>query len=273
LRRVWLIENASSGSATAPARAAVAAALSQAGCTIVGRTDFPRGAQPGPALLNAAGADTAVIHAGDGTINAMVHALNRWGGAALVLPGGTMNLLAKRLHGDRPAAAIVARAASAGAAPLPAVMVEDHCALVGAIAGPAAAWVHPREAVRRSARLAGLWRALRLAIGKTLRRGVRLLGKDTPAGRYQAVNIRALDETLEIAAIATLSLKSAAELGWRALTGDWRDAQAVTVLHATTVALGGKRSLTVLIDGERRQFVCPVAFSHGHTRLRFIATR
>src|SRR5688572_11847913 len=61
---------------------------------------FPDEPLPSPAGLAGAGVDCVAVYAGDGTVNTLVTGLYGWDGAVLVLPGGTMNLLAKRLHGD-----------------------------------------------------------------------------------------------------------------------------------------------------------------------------
>jgi hypothetical protein len=50
--------------------------------------------------LVAANADTVVLFAGDGTINAAACKYDKWHGKALILPGGTMNMLARQLHGE-----------------------------------------------------------------------------------------------------------------------------------------------------------------------------
>ena len=51
------------------------------------------------AELDAAGIKRLAIFTGDGSLNAAITNLYGWGGKILVLPGGTMNLLCKRLNG------------------------------------------------------------------------------------------------------------------------------------------------------------------------------
>ncbi|WP_306790511.1 diacylglycerol kinase family protein, partial [Escherichia coli] len=62
---------------------------------------------PKGASLTREDVDTVVLFAGDGTINAALSALKDWEGTFLILPGGTMNLLARSLHGTLDPQAIV----------------------------------------------------------------------------------------------------------------------------------------------------------------------
>ena len=107
MRNLWFITNIASGSATTEKAAAIEAIFAERGLALIGRTNFPEDDLPAGAALDAAGVDTVVLFAGDGTINAAVCALAEWNGAILILPGGTMNLLAKRLHGPADPAAII----------------------------------------------------------------------------------------------------------------------------------------------------------------------
>ena len=61
---------------------------------------LPDGELPTAATLAKAGADLLVVLSGEGTVNAAAAALETWDGALLPLPGGTLNLFHKRLHGD-----------------------------------------------------------------------------------------------------------------------------------------------------------------------------
>ena len=284
MRRAWIITNPASGS-TSPARcAAIAKALTDGGAAIAGRTDFPADALPDVAALEAAGADTIVLFAGDGTINAALCALADWPGDVLILPGGTMNLLARALHGPRGAEAIVAtivaqaqpQAQTKAGEPvrrtaLPHVEAGPHRAFVGLILGPAAHWVRAREAVR-----GGRWRRLaaaaRGAWQRTFGRGIRLLGAPGLAGRYQAVMVRGEGGTLRLAAIDARDWAAIATLGWGWLTGDWMAARAVTTTQADRVAVAGRRAVLALFDGEPVLLDAGTPITTGTTPPRFLTT-
>lgn len=271
MRRVWIITNPASGS-TSPARIAeVEAVLVEAGATIVGRTDFPAHDLPEGAALDAASIDTVVLFAGDGTINAAVCRLARWSGATLILPGGTMNLLARALHGPAGLADIVAAAKAPRLVSLPFVEAGPHRAFVGLIIGPAAHWVRAREAVRKG-NLRRFVAAVRNAWRRSFARGVRLAGTGGLRDRYQAVMVRPIEGALALAAIDARDWRSIAALGWDWLTGDWMAARAVATAEATTFAVAGSRPVLALFDGEPVLLDPGATISGGVTERRYIAT-
>ncbi len=278
MRKLWFVTNIRSGTAT-PARAdAIAAIFAERGLELAGRTAFPDDALPTPRSLDAAGVDTTVLFAGDGTINAAVEALKDWDGAILILPGGTMNLLAKLLHDAADPAAIIAAAAAHGrTTALPYVAVAGHRALVGLILGPAASWVRARELVR-AGRLRGLARALRHAWARTFSPGIRLDGVPGLRHGAQAVLVRAErgpagSGRLDIAAIDARDFRAIASLGWEWLTGDWVAASEVTQCHATRFRTTGDKPALALVDGEPVMLEPGSEIGVGTTRAMFIATR
>src|SRR5688500_1490740 len=150
LRPIWLINNPSSGSNDDAALAALEACCGEHGFRVAGRTAFPDDVLPTPAELDAAGIDRVAVFAGDGTINAAVAGLAGWRGAVLVLPGGTMNLLYHRLHGERTLEETVAAAACGEAGKRrPGVIRSPYGdAFAGMLAGPGTSWGRVREAMR-----------------------------------------------------------------------------------------------------------------------------
>ncbi len=119
------------------------------------------------------------------------------GGSFLILPGGTMTLLAKALHDTLDPVAIIKAALSVRRlVSLPIVKAGQHRAYVGASIGPGAKWIHAREAIRKW-RLARVWRAARFAWRRTFGTGIRIRGVPELQSRYQAVFIHipvAVDE-------------------------------------------------------------------------------
>ncbi|OYY89532.1 MAG: hypothetical protein B7Y45_11835 [Sphingomonas sp. 28-66-16] len=269
---LWFITNPGSGSSTEANCASIKKLLTDKGLTVVGETAFPEQGLPTPAMLDAAGADTAILFAGDGTINAAVAALDAWPGAILILPGGTMNMLAKALHGSADPVAIVEAAIRSGQqVSLPIVVAGEHRALVGLILGPAASWVRTRELVR-AGRVRGLGRALALAWRRTFGRGIRLSGVKMPGRGAQAVLIRPDAGGLAAAAIDAREWRSIARLGWDWLTGDWLSAASVTQVHAKTLRIAGSRPVRALFDGEPQMLDPSVPITTGETRCHFIRT-
>lgn len=269
LARVWLVVNAGSGSTDAAVIEGLTVALGTRGVAVAGTTDFPEQALPDAARLRAAQADTLLICGGDGTINAAWSAADDWEGQCVVLPGGTMNGLAKALHGDAGRDAILDAVATASVVHPPIAGAEGHHALVGVILGPAASWVHAREGVRKG-RFVRAIRAARLAWARSFGHTIRVA--DMP-GKHRAVIVIPGATGLEIAAISAEGVTDAIKLGWQWLLGDWRTAPGVAVAVTDRVTLLGRRKVRALFDGEPAMLPSPAVISFARTRLKFVRTK
>jgi len=273
VENIWFITNPGSGSSTKAKCEAIEALLGERGVKLIGRTNFPDQPLPEGAMLDEKGVDTAILFAGDGTINAAICKLARWRGAILILPGGTMNLFAKALHGPADPAAIIAAAhEEERRVALPYVEVGERRALVGLIMGPAASWVRAREIVRKG-RIRGLGRAIAHAWRRTFGRGIRLKGiAGLPRGA-QAVFVRPEQGRLRVAAIDAREWRAIATLGWEWLTGDWVDAAAVREITTSQLQLAGDKPVQALFDGEPHRIAPTDTIKVGKTEPQFLATR
>lgn len=268
--RAWLISNIASGSTDAATLESLPALLPD--IDIVGHSGFPAEALPSVEKLDSQDVSLILLLAGDGTINAAATRYDNWRGAVLILPGGTMNMLASSLHGSAGIAEI-ARAVTAGDAvrtTLPYVAVGDRRAYVAAIAGPASLWAHAREAVR-SGRLRQAWRATRLAWLRSFARGPRVRG--CQRARSSAILLLPESETIEIARIGVTGWMEAARLGLDYVASDWRRSPNVDIARANGAVLEGGRSVHMLFDGEAARMRLPLTVRHGRSRLAFLATR
>ena len=149
-RAIWLVANEASGSNSRDALDALEDCCGRTGFRVAHRTYFPQDELPSPEVLDAAGIDTVAIFAGDGTINAALENLSGWSGSALVLPGGTMNLLYHRLHGQLDMEEVLERV-SAGKAERRRpglIRCAAGAAYAGLMAGPGTSWYNVREAMR-----------------------------------------------------------------------------------------------------------------------------
>src|SRR5689334_7800485 len=99
-KTIWLAVNAASGSNRDAAVPALERAFRDETCLIARRISFHEEGATTIDELRRATVDVLVIFTGDGTVNSLVTGLTGWEGAVLVLPGGTMNILSGRLHGD-----------------------------------------------------------------------------------------------------------------------------------------------------------------------------
>lgn len=151
LKPMWLLTNSRSGSNTERAVELLEEHCNEHGCPVARKIGFPDEDLPTAQELDEAGVGRLAIFTGDGTLNAAITGLSGWKGEVLVLPGGTMNLLSKRLHGPESELEQIIQRVSAGAAtrvrPLMA-RCEAGDALAGLLAGPGTSWVDVREAMR-----------------------------------------------------------------------------------------------------------------------------
>jgi diacylglycerol kinase family enzyme len=274
MQTLWFITNPGSGSTTQAKCEALEAVFAERGLVLAGRTDFPESDLPTGEELDRQGVDTVVLFAGDGTINAALCALAEWGGAFLILPGGTMNLLAKALHDEMdPAKIIHAAHEETRRVALPYIEADEHRAFVGVIMGPAASWARAREAARKGkvGRTVG---AIRAAWGNTFgRRGIRIQGARKLPDKYQAVFVFPDPDGLDVSAVDAREWRSIAQLGWEWLTGDWAAAHAVTKSHAHELRIKGTRRVLALFDGEPVTLDPSVRITGGISKKAFIATR
>lgn len=271
MKRIWLVTNAASGTFSKPRLEALEAQLERLGVVVVETSDFPRSDLPTPEALDAAEIDTLALFAGDGSIGAAVRHSQGWAGDVLVLPGGTMNLLAKRLHGDRDVEAIVDAVKDGGArsAPISGARVGDRLALVGIIAGPVTAWAQAREHVREGA-LTSLPGSIVEAVRETVAgEGVRVAG----LGEAQrAVFVFPEPELLEAIAPAPGSIGEVAQLGWDLAAGDWRTSPGSARIEGGTIFIEHPAELRLLVDGEPLDVTAPLSIVHAMTSQSFHAS-
>ncbi|MGK6320681.1 diacylglycerol/lipid kinase family protein [Sphingomonas sp. DT-204] len=273
MRTLWFITNPGSGTATAEKCEALETVFHEHGLTLAGRTHFPEDDLPTAEALDRAGVDTVVLFAGDGTINAALCALAEWDGGFLILPGGTMNLLAKELHDSLDPAEIIRAAHERDRrVSIPFIEAGPHRAFVGLIVGPAASWFRAREEVRRG-RLGGVWRAARAAWRRTFGRGIRIAGAPGLRGRYQAVFVRPHAPGLDVRGVDARDWRSIADLGWTWVTGDWVEARAVDQTHSDRLRVAEPRPMLALFDGEAERLEPGTEITGGTTRDIFIATK
>lgn len=261
-RPLWLVDNASSGSHDAAALEELEADFTAAGLRVAYRTQFPRHDLPSPAMLDAAGISLLAIFAGDGTINSAIEQLAGWGGEVLVLPGGTMNLLYHRLHGEQSMAEVIAASAHGATRPTRPTMIRGPgCrAFAGLMAGPGTSWNDVREAMREGAMfdIAGQVVA---ALGETLG-GAAIACADPPLGRregYPLILLSPREREIEVVAYHAESSQEYLEQAAALLKRDFREGPHDALGAVPRVRLesaDGKR-FGILADGE------PVATEGG----------
>ncbi|WP_448657931.1 diacylglycerol/lipid kinase family protein [Sphingomonas sp. CJ99] len=273
MERLWFVTNPGSGTTSAEKCEAIVAVFAERGLTLVGRTDFPEQPMPTPEQLDGERVDTLVLFAGDGTINTALCALHDWEGAFLILPGGTMNLLAKALHDSLdPAEIIHAAHVSARRVALPWVDTDVGRAFVGLILGPAGQWYRAREGARRG-KFGQMFAAIRYAWRRTFGRGIRVRGVVGMTGSYQAVFVRPDMDGLDVAAIDARDWRAILDLGWNWLTGEWVSARPVTQQIVRDMRVAGRKPVLALFDGEPQPLPPGAPIRWALSKERFVATR
>lgn len=273
MRRYWFVTNARSGSTAEAVAADIRETLSAMGHAMAGRTTFPDDDLPSPDALVHAGVAWMVVYAGDGTANAVLTALDAWDGAILILPGGTMNLLARTLHGEHDAMAILRRLADQPPrhVSLPFVEAGGQHAYAGLILGPATRWAAAREAVR-DGQVGRLIRAVRLAWRRSFGAGLRLAGVPELTRRYQAVFATPYKDHIDLAAVDTRTWRKLFDLGQMALTDDWTNAQGVTRAFSTSFRITERGGTSALFDGEPHRLPAGAEITLRHGPANIIAT-
>jgi hypothetical protein len=254
-RKIWLVCNPGSGSNNPEALDMLHEHCGAQGLQVERRVEFPDEALPAADTLDAAGVDCVAVFAGDGTVNSCVSELYGWRGAVLVLPGGTMNLLARRLHGEMPAEQIVASVAGGGMRRVRPLIARTQYgdALAGLLAGPGTAWHVVREAMR-DADVAGIVAGASEALAETtggpmLHCREPALGRDTG---YPLIEITPGEWGLQLDGYYAESAGDYFAQGWALLRRRFREGLRDRLGLTETAILedeaGG--SIGLLVDGE-----------------------
>lgn len=241
------------------------------GAPIAATFALPDGDIPTPETLAAAGADLLIVLGGDGTVNAAAAALETWAGALLPLPGGTLNLFHKRLHGDRSPEDILQDALAGRARRVhpPTIRCDAGRAYIGVIAGPTTAWAEVREQFRQLS-LSGLAETIPGAIDATLYGdGVRVRGSDDS---FQAINLTPQDDRILAEGLITDSAGSILRHGIAWLAGDFREGPSVGLSEQRAVVIEGKGAIGLLLDGEPAELPSGAAYRLEASPLAFLAT-
>ena len=254
-QRIWLVVNDASGSNDEQARSELQRWCGEAGFAVERTIEFPAEALPDGPALDRAGIGTVAVFAGDGTVNALLGGLSGWGGAVLVLPGGTMNLLYRRLHGNREMASALHLAAAGKAKRVrPRVIATGgEAAFVDLLAGPGTRWYEVREAMRE-ADVLGIADTTARALGETLGTPG-IICREPSLGRAEGYPLVMLTPTDQGIAVCGFYAETPAEFlkgGWAVLRHRFRDGPHDDLGLVEQVALASTEGepFGLLVDGE-----------------------
>ncbi len=207
--------------------------------------------------------DLVIVWGGDGTHRSVLDTLGRRTSQILLLPGGTMNLLTKWLHGGQPWERVLwSVLGSPTPRILPAGRIDGMHFFCAMIAGVPAKLAEVREDVRRG----DLGRAVQdTGIALSGVRSMHLatsFGKDLehtsshfPPGNVVGalVGPLATNQRMQVARLELGSTWSALEFAWTSFVSEWRNRPEVSMQSAETLQVEDVDGLDIpaMIDGEK----------------------
>ncbi|HEX8055110.1 MAG TPA: diacylglycerol kinase family protein [Novosphingobium sp.] len=275
-KTIWLAVNAASGSNSDDAVAALEQAFRNENCLVGRRIGFHEEGAPTIDELRRATVDVLVIFTGDGTVNSLVTGLTGWEGAVLVLPGGTMNILAHRLHGHAEPAEIVARAARRARLVRPSLVRSRHGdGLSGILAGPGTAWAQVREAMRETDLLGTISGAAE-AIGESTA-GSNVHCVEPACGRpegYSAIQLVPGPDGFAVEGYYAETLGDYAKQGMALLRRNFREGphDSLGCYSSVRLACPEGEAMGLLIDGEPGDAENEETFTLAHCGVDLLAT-
>ena len=213
--------------------------------------------------------DIVACLGGDGTASAVVDHFGNQNVGLLVLPGGTMNLLAHKLHGEADIPDIIAQVAERERiVQLPQIAGPDFRSLVGIIAGATAAWGDVREALR-SGDVETIVGQARAAFQSTLSQPS--LSMDLEKTLYNALFIEPLEDAMRVQDIKADTLYDIAQHGWAWLNRDFLGGPLTPLSYAEQITLHDQSgTLALLVDGERKSAPTPLMLRAETCPARFL---
>ncbi len=263
--KLTAVINPLSGSVPADAEALLRAAAEEAGVIADVSIAEPDGLRDAIETGGRSGADALAVWGGDGSVACALEALGSAGMPVLPLPGGTMNMLHRRVHGVADGEAIDWRACLVGAlrdggeTSISAGCVNDERRFyVGALFGELAGLSRAREAIREGRPLAAAEEASEtgafdlatsLAFHELNGEEAGLQGKATALAAFVPEQA---DDWLEVGWIDPDNLAQLAGVGLEIALGDWRSATGV-VYHrwpAFRIFHARESEIETTLDGE-----------------------
>lgn len=269
--RPALVCNSQSGSHDPAIHDAIVEACRAAGAPLAATFALPDDEIPDAAALRAQDIDLLLVWTGDGTINAAASSAADWDGAVLPLPGGTLNLLSKALHGDRPAPEIVTDAlrGKGRRRAIPVIRGEGDDAFITIVAGPATRWAEVRETMRQDGLLEAAGAAPDALDEMLNAPGVRVAGQDQA---YPAIILTPTEGGVRASGILTEGTADVLRHGLAWLGGDFRDGPSEEIASGETIILESETPISLEYDGELRETPSPARFALGSSAVDFIAT-
>ena len=272
MKRTLLIINDNSGSANVVGEEKIVESLQSAGFDIAQLLKIPQDEMPTKVAVEQGGFDTVVILSGDGTISALCKALAGWDGAILPLPGGTMNLLCRKLHGDLllPELLLCLSTSTLEPAPVPVIYAAGFEVLTGLIAGPSTEWGKVREGLRERDVVSLVQQVPEAWAGTVEGKSVGIEGRE---GGYPAIFVEPYTGTeLSVIAFKADGIGDMLSHGIAWLRRDFRDGpnDDLGVMDEVTI-IDDDHEVGLLVDGEQKSTTSPLICRAGMSSVKFVS--
>ena len=272
MKRALLIINANSGSANAVGEEEIVGSLRDAGLDVAQVVRIPEDDLPAKTAVEQAGFDIVVILSGDGTISALCKALSGWDGAILPLPGGTMNLLCRKLHGDVALPELLAGLSNSNlnAAPVPVIYAAGFEVLTGLIAGPSTEWGKVREGLREMDVATLVQQVPEAWAGTVEGQSVGIAGRDD---RYPAIFVEpSTASELSVIAFKAEGVGDMLSHGIAWLRRDFREGPNDNLGAMPEVTIvDDDHEVGLLVDGEQEKTTSPLVCRAGMSSVNFVS--
>jgi hypothetical protein len=264
-RATWLIYNGASGSHDDAALSSLVESLTAAGRAPDRVIDCKDGT-PTAREAGQAGLGLVAIHGGDGTLSRTIAGLEGFTGAVLALPGGTFNLLAREIFGDRDPLEIVEMLGKGQLAAKRRTCIRGDgvIALAELLAGPGAKWADVREEMREAnigeMIVKGWDAAATSAVGPMIALAEPATGR---ADGYAGVRLTPEREGIAIEGYGTEGLGDYLQQGMAILKRDFREGPHDELGLARAVAIRSleEAPIPLMVDGERSEGPGAISFS------------
>ena len=275
MKRTLLITNTNSGSAGGVDEQAVVSSLKLAGLDIVETRILPDQDLPSQKQLDDKSIEIVAIVSGDGTISSLYAKIAKWSGAILVLPGGTMNLLSRRLHGDVSLDVLLESLSKGGLVPkqIALIAVAEKHILTGLTIGPSTRWAEVREGMRH-ADLQALAETIPAAWSDTMSADGVWIGDDVK-NQFASVFVEPVDgDHLSVIAFIASNVGDMVGHGLAWLRKDFREGphEDLGIMREVTIS-SAERKASVLIDGESFELPAPIRCCAVMSEVQFLVKR
>ncbi|MBL0925225.1 MAG: hypothetical protein IBJ12_12260 [Sphingomonadaceae bacterium] len=272
MKRTLLVINKSSGSVGEVDFEELTSAFQTAGFSLEHIVELPRDELPHRADVEKMAVDVVATLSGDGTVASVCSRLKGWGGALLVLPGGTMNLLSRRLYGEQSIPGLLQSLGQAQQEPRHVSVIETAQGEVftGLIAGPSTRWGEVRESIRHLDLAEMVEKVPEAWAATTTSDSVRVEGLE---GGYPAIFVEPLDNgNLCVRAFRADGLGDMLSHGMAWLRRDFRNGphDDLGEMRAVDIIDDGDAEIGLLLDGEQASGQSPFRCVAGRSSVKFI---